>query len=85
MKLFWGRNLILSKKKMIDPWKLASNVTLSQQNQEMGKTIKEQVKNIKEQDNILQVVEDFIKFMKEQLSFSLTFSVDPALFDSQSQ
>ena len=65
-------------KKMIGPSKLTSNVALSQQNQEMAKTIEEQ-------DNRLQVVEDFIKFMKEQPSFSLTPSVDPALFDSQSQ
>ncbi|KAK9213740.1 hypothetical protein WN944_005725 [Citrus x changshan-huyou] len=72
-------------KKMIGPSKLTSNVALSQQNQEMAKTIEEQAKKIKEQDNRLQVVEDFIKFMKEQPSFSLTPSVDPALFDSQSQ
>ncbi|XP_052296380.1 uncharacterized protein LOC127902039 [Citrus sinensis] len=72
-------------KKMIGPSKLTSNVALSQQNQEMAKTIEEQAKTIEEQDNRLQVVEDFIKFMKEQPSFSLTPSVDPALFDSQSQ
>ncbi|KAK9208588.1 hypothetical protein WN944_000946 [Citrus x changshan-huyou] len=52
---------------------------------EMTKTIEEQAKKIEEQDNRLQVVEDFIKFMKEQPSFSLTPSNDPALFDSQSQ
>ena len=46
-------------KKMIVPSNLASNVALSQQNQQIAKTIKEQAKKIEEQDNRLQVVEDF--------------------------
>ena len=46
-------------KKMIVPSNLASNVALSQQNQQIAKTIKEQAKTIEEQDNRLQVVEDF--------------------------
>ena len=72
-------------KKIISSSKLASNVALSQQNQEIKKTIKKQAKKIEEQDNGLHVVEDFIKFMKKQPSFSLTPSVDLALFNSQSQ
>ncbi|KAH9684342.1 DUF4216 domain-containing protein [Citrus sinensis] len=40
-------------KKMIGPLKLTSNVALSQQNQEMAKTIEEQAKKINEQDNRL--------------------------------
>ena len=46
----------------------------------MAKMIKEQAKKIEKQDNRLQVVEDFIRFMKEQLLFSLTHSVDLGLF-----
>ena len=64
-------------KKMTSPSKLASIITLSQQNQEMAKTIKEQAKKIEKQDNRLQVIEDLVRFMKEQPSFSLNI---PALF-----
>ena len=52
-------------KKMTGSSKLASTIALSQQNQEMVKTIKEQAKKIEKHDNRLQVIEDLVRFMKE--------------------